>query len=102
MNKHQAFGLSYQLAAASGRANPRPAIHKPRTVSVMREESATSAVLEYLRQEPVFRMEAEILAATGRSHSAVSWALLVLRKRGYVLCVPDVIRNSRYLRYKAK
>lgn len=102
MDKHQAFGLSYQIAAAAGRATLRPAIHKPRPIEIMRPGSATSAVLEYLRLEPVFRMEAEIRAATGRSHSAVSWALLVLRARGYVLCVPDVVRNSRYLRYRAK
>lgn len=97
--KHQAFNLAYQLAAAAGGT---PAPRKPRPIEVMRDGSATAAVLEYLRLEPVFRMEAEIRAATGRSHSAVSWALLVLRARGYVLCVPDVVRNSRYLRYRAK
>ena len=99
MHSHQAFSLSYQLSAAAGNW---PARSKPRPIEFMRPGCSTAAVLEYLRQDPVFRMEAEVLAATGRSHSAVSWALLVLRARGYVLCVPDLVRNSRYLRYRAR
>lgn len=47
-------------------------------------------------------MACEIEDATGRSHANVSWALLFLRARGLVDCVPDLARNSRYLRYRAK
>lgn len=80
--------------SAQGRFNPRPP-------GVIREGSATEAVLLFLRSSPGLRTEAQIRWATGRSHAAVSWALLRLRQWKKVRCVQDPARNSRWLRYAA-
>lgn len=76
------------------RYNPRPA-------GVIREGSATAAVLMVLQQRRLFLSHHQIVAATGRSGKAVDWALLYLRQLGLVEVVPDASRNSRYLRYRA-
>lgn len=69
---------------------------------VLMEAGASMAVLKYLRVEGEYRVAAEIIQGTGRSHSAVSWALLFLRRIGLVESVPDSRRNPRYLRYRAR
>lgn len=70
---------------------------------VLMEAGASMAVLKYLRGEGgEYRTAADILQGTGRSHSAVSWALLFLRRIGIVESVPDSRRNKRYLRYRAR
>lgn len=69
---------------------------------VLMESGASAAVLKYLRSELEYRVAAEIIKGTGRSHAAVSWALLFLRRIGLVESVPDSLRNQRYLRYRAK
>lgn len=74
----------------------------PRIVPSMRPGAASVQVIAYLRKDGGFRMACEIRQATGRSHAAVSWALLFLRSRGMVECVPDCSRNQRYLRYRAR
>ena len=73
----------------------------PRPPGVIREGSATEAVLSFLKQSPGFKTEAQILWATKRSHAAVSWALLRLRQWGKVACVEDTARSTRYRRYCA-
>lgn len=95
------IGWSLQLSPLRSRASLPPATKAAMVVSAMRQGAATLAVLEYLREEGSFRREGEIMRATGRKHGAVSFALLALRDRGLVTAVPDVVRNSRYLRYKA-
>jgi hypothetical protein len=92
--------LVEQIALASGtleaeakqRFNPRPP-------GVIREGSASEAVLMVLRSAPGFRTEGQLVFATKRSHAAVSWALLYLQQLGLVKAVPDVARNTRYKRY---
>lgn len=90
--------LGAQLAAISRRAC-LPAKQRAEAIVVMRQHGATLAVLEYLRVAGGFRRESEIMAATGRKHGAVSWALLRLRELKKIKAVPDTVRNSRYMRY---
>lgn len=77
------------------RYNPKPA-------GVLRPGSATAQVLALLRERPdrwlTFRA---ILAATGQTHRAASWACLYLRAVGLVEVTDDGARNGRYLRYRA-
>ncbi len=82
------------LQQAKRRQSSRPA-------GEIRTGGATEAVLNYLLRVPGFKTEAQIRFATGRSHAAVSWALLFLKGRGLVKAVPDVARNARYCRYCA-
>lgn len=77
------------------RFNPRPA-------GVIREGSASEAVLKFLRASPGFRNESQILWATKRSHSAISWALMYLARQGLIESAPEIHRNTRYRRYRAK
>lgn len=91
------FSLSEQLAAilagerrsSSCRAAPS-------------QNAASGRVLEYLRSEHVFRRQCEIRAALNMGHPSVAWALLCLRRMNLVDVVPDVSRNPRYMRYRAK
>lgn len=77
--------------------------YNPRPPGVLREGSATHAVLLYLRSRPrLYFTHAQILRGTDRSTKAVSWALIFLRAQGLVECVPDASRNARYLRYRIK
>ena len=96
--------LSAQLTAASVAIcrQSRGARQRHPLSGVLMEAGASMAVLKYLRGEGEYRTAAEILHGTGRSHSAVSWALLFLRRIGLVDSVPDSRRNQRYLRYRAR
>ena len=76
--------------------------YNPRPPGVIREGSATAAVLVFmLAKRGMFMTHAQIVKGTGRSAKSVDWALLFLRSQGLVECVPDTARNSRYLRYRA-
>lgn len=97
--------IAAQLTAASGAIcrQARGARRRHPLSGVLMEAGASMAVLTYLRGEGGgYRTAADILQGTGRSHSAVSWALLFLRRIGLVESVPDSRRNARYLRYRAK
>lgn len=87
--KRQGLGLQVP------RYNPRPR-------GVIREGSATAAVLSYLKsRRGIFFTHAQIVKGTQRSAKSVDWALLFLRSQSLVECVPDSSRNARYLRYRA-
>lgn len=76
--------------------------YNPRPPGVIRDGSATEAVLAFLRQaRPRWCACHQIQAATGRTDKAVSWALLYLRAQRLVEVTPDGSRNPRYLRYRA-
>lgn len=96
------FTLVGQIRMARGVVFRKAPQRPPKTFPELRATSASSQVLVFLRNAGGYHRCCEILAGTGRSHSAVSWALLYLRARGLVERVPDAARNSRYLRYKAK
>lgn len=76
------------------RYNPRPA-------GVIREGSASHAILAYMHTRPArFVSNAELIHGTGRTHAAVSWALVYLRSLGVIEAVADEARNPRYNRYR--
>lgn len=59
-------------------------------------------VLLLLRDRNEFLSEQDVREALDLEHPSACWALLALRQRGLIDCVPDVARNARYLRYRAK
>lgn len=77
------------------RYNPRPA-------GVIREGSASHAILLYLSKKPATRFvsSAELISGTGRTHAAVSWALVYLRSLSLIDAVTDEARNPRYNLYR--
>jgi hypothetical protein len=82
------------MALTVPRYNPRPA-------GVIREGSATDAVLSALQQrQGTWLTHAQILKLTQRSTKAVCWALLYLKAQGMVESAPDDSRNARYQRYR--
>lgn len=78
-----------------------PQKFNPRPPGVIQQGSATEAVLNFLLANHRFYTQQQIMWATKRSHSAVSWALLRLRAWKRVEVIGDAARNSRYLRYRA-
>ncbi len=83
-------------------AEPRPH-YNPKPAGVIRDGSATGAVLDWLvaRKPGAWWTRGQIMAGTGRSEKAVNWALLYLRTQGRIECVPDGSRNPQYRRYRA-
>jgi hypothetical protein len=76
--------------------NPKPA-------GVIRQGSATEAVLQVLQgAQGQFLTHSQIQARTGRTQKALSWALLYLHSHGHIQRAPDDSRNGRYYRYSAK
>jgi DNA-binding response OmpR family regulator len=86
--------LEEGASAASQRFNPRPP-------GVIRDGSATQAVLEFLAKHPGrFFSHPQIVAATSRSPKSVDWALLFLRAKKKVRAVPaNSAHSNNYLRY---
>lgn len=75
--------------------------YNPRPPGVIREGSATDAVLKLLEANPHrFFSYAEIRArCPGRSHAALSWAAIYLKRMGLVQTSSDA-RNPQYVRYR--
>lgn len=90
-----------QIAATKKPEQP-PKHFNPRPPGVTQGDSATVAVLAFLESSPGLKTEAQIVWATKRTHSAVSWALIRLRSWGKIEAVPDPSRNQRYYRYRVK
>lgn len=94
--------VAEQIKTAMDAANARPQLIRfnPRPPGVIREGSATDAVLLYLKANPRrYYTNGQLMEATGKSHAAVSWALLYLRDKGLIHSIPDDERNALYLRY---
>ena len=96
-----AFGLVYQMSVASGRPVELRVTRRSKLAGVMRDCGSSKAVLDYLREAGEYRRAFEIRQYVRRSHAAVSWALIFLRRVGAIECAPDAVRNARYLRYRA-
>ena len=82
-----AWGLLVQQMAAAHAAGVRPKPHRPnpRPPGVIQPGSATDAVLRLMRSAPDRRWRrAQLLRLTGRTESAVDWALLYLRSLGQI------------------
>lgn len=95
--------IAAQIIAASDRTRvlidhaPR---FNPKPRGVIREGSATEAVLVFMRgSQRITHTFQQLQAATGRTHKALCWALIYLRELGYIEATSDASRNSRYLRY---
>lgn len=75
--------------------------YNPRPPGVIREGSASHAILAYLDKRPArYVSNAELIRETGRSHSSISWSLVYLRSIGLIEAVSDGARNPRYNRYR--
>ncbi len=82
--------------AAARRFNPRPP-------GVIQPGGTSEAVLRILAGNPGrFFTAQQLIRETGRTHAAVSFALLYLRDRGRIEAFPDAKRNPRYYRYRIK
>ena len=95
------FCIAHQMSAAAGNPVAVPPVRRSRLAGVMRDCGSSKAVLDYLREAGEYRRAFEIRQYVRRSHAAVSWALIFLRRVGAIECAPDVVRHSRYLRYRA-
>lgn len=93
------------ISMADGRAAmplelPR---YNPRPAGVIRDGSASHVILAYLATRPARLVScAELITGTGRTHAAVSWALVYLRSIGSIEAYEDGARNPRYLKYRLK
>lgn len=93
-----------QLALlAEQRAKPVLERFNPRPLGVIQKGSTTDEILQFLtkNKDRFFTCE-QLMKASGRTHSAVSFSLIYLREQKLVETVQDEQRNSRYLRYRAK
>jgi len=95
--------LSFAWLLANSPANEQEKVARfnPRPAGVIREGSASDAVLKFLRESGGFKTEAQILWAVRRTHSSVSWSLLFLVRNNLVESRPDSLRSSRYKKYRA-
>lgn len=88
---------------AAGDEGPRLLRFNPKPPGVIRDGSATQAVLVFLQKNPRrYYCHQEIAAATGRTKVAIDWALIYLFQQELIDRVPDDARSSRYLRYRIK
>lgn len=95
------FNFLVQQLHARGGKQERAARFNPRPPGVIREGSATHAVLEFLRSRPrMFFTHGQIVDATGRTEKSVCWGLLYLRTQGLIDSLEDATRCSRYLKYR--
>lgn len=95
--------VASQIQSACSSQTPASPRYNPRPPGVIRDGSATMAVLTVLREHPtrIFR-HADLTEATGKSKVAVDWALIYLHSKGLIDRFSDQSRNSRYLRYRLK
>lgn len=85
----------------SARPEPTPTHYNPRPPGVIREDSATAFILNFLQENPHRYFPAGVIVkATGRSEKAVSWGLLYLRRLGLIEAVGNELINSRYFLYR--
>lgn len=85
----------HALALEVPRYNPRPA-------GVIRDGSASDAVLSALRTRGgQWLTHAQVMAVSERGTKAVCWALLYLQAQGLIESTSDDSRNARYRRYRA-
>ena len=90
-----------QLAGAR-RVEPATLKFNPRPPGVIQAGSASEAVLRVLRAHPeTFFTNGQLIKLTGRSHSAISWALKFLAQHGHIKTIKDGARNERWFLYLA-
>lgn len=93
------FTWGVQSLVSAKPEEPKPERFNPRPPGVIREGSATAAVLAFLLAHRGKRFAAyQVIHATGCTQKATSWALVYLQQQGLIETSPDP-RNERYLRY---
>lgn len=93
------FTWGVQSLVSTKPEDPKPERYNPRPPGVIREGSATAAVLAFLLAHRGKRFAAyQVIHATGCTQKATSWALVYLQQQGLIETSPDP-RNERYLRY---
>lgn len=94
--------VARQMEAYSLRVKQPTVRYNPRPPGVIQPGSASEAVLRILTENPGrFFTAQQLIQETGRTHAAVSFALLYLRDQGRIEGFPDASRNPRYMRYRA-
>lgn len=97
------FTWGVQSLVSAKPEEPKQKPQNPRPPGVIREGSATAAVLNFLRENPHrYHTAGGIVNATGRSAKAVCWGLLYLRSQGQIEAIGDGLRNPRYLLYRQR
>lgn len=87
-------------ALVTAKPEPTPERFNPRPPGVIREGSATAAVLAFLLSHRGKRFSAyQVIHATGCTTKATSWALVYLQRQGLIDATSDP-RNERYQRYE--
>jgi len=90
-----------QLSVAGATRVERPRAINPRPAGVIRNGSATHAVLACFQARPeTFLTMAALQSQCAHSEKAINWALLFLRTQGLISAQRDAARNERYLRYR--
>lgn len=74
----------------------------PRPPGVPQPGGATEAVLAVLVDSGAALTEGQLVWKTGKSRSAVTWAIFRLKHWKKIDVLSDGARNSRYCRYRAK
>lgn len=96
-----AFAWMTRQMEAYSLQQTKPARYNPRPPGVIQPGSASEAVLQILGSSPGrFFTAQQLIQETGRTHAAVSFALLYLRDQGRIEGFPDASRNPRYMRYR--
>lgn len=94
--------MARQLINLPGSLNLSQPRYNPRPPGVIRQGSATEAVLECLRaHHGQFLTHNQIMFKTRRTQKALTHGLSFLRALGMVEVSSDDGRNARYLRYRA-
>lgn len=93
------FTWGVQSLVSAKPEEPKPDRYNPRPPGVIRDGSATAAVLAFLLAHRGKRFSPyQIIHHLGCTEKAASWAFLFLRRQGLVEVCPDP-RNERYMRY---
>lgn len=76
--------------------------YNPRPPGVIREGSATDAVLKILQSHPKrYFTCGDLITRTKQTHAAVSWSLIYLRRLGVIETAKDH-RQDNWLRYRIR
>lgn len=97
-----AWGLLLQQLTAPRAGAPLKRVrYNPRPAGQVQVGSATDDVLQLMRANPKrWWRRAQLLIITGRTESALDWALLYLRQQGHIDAEPVSVSNPRTLRYR--
>lgn len=92
-----------QISSATVVRKDPKARQNPKPPGTIQQGSATEAVLAVMKENPsAMFTESQFRWKTGFSHSAVSWALLRLKRNGRIDVFGNGSTNPRFCRYRLK